>query len=130
MHALRQQHAQQRLAETDAALHAGERGDEQAFEGHEPEHLRVVGRSAGLVGGERGDDGVDDELAEIGDAGRHDARRERQHAEGHGQRSVRRPDERDGSAAIAPEAEIAVERLAPGAFLADRGRQAAGGAYP
>ena len=32
VHALRQQHAQQRLAETDAALHTGERRDEQAFE--------------------------------------------------------------------------------------------------
>ena len=45
MHALRQQHAQQRLTEVDAALHAGQRRDEQPFERNEREHARVVGRS-------------------------------------------------------------------------------------
>ena len=35
MHALRQQHSQQRLAEVDPALHAGERGDEQPLEADE-----------------------------------------------------------------------------------------------
>jgi hypothetical protein len=94
------------LTEVDASLGGGHGRDDQSFERYELEHGAVIGRYAGLVGCERRDHRVDDQLAEVRHAGWQQAGQQRQRSERQGQRSVRGPDERDRAAAIPPEPQI------------------------
>jgi len=104
MHALRQQHAQQRLAEIDAALHGRDQRREHAEREHELERARVLRDSRRAVDLERGDDGVDDQLADVGHAGGQQASRAGQDRDRDREPPMRRPDERERAPSITPNA--------------------------
>src|SRR6185437_7179699 len=58
---------------------------------------------------DRGDDGIDDEGADVEDGGGQQAGYQGEACEGDGQRAVGAPDELDGAAAVAEDAEEAAE---------------------
>jgi hypothetical protein len=114
VHALTQAHAQQGLAEADAALAGCEHGHQYAFDADEPQSGRIGDRAAGLVISDQLNDRVDDELADIGDAGGQDAGQNGQRAEAYRQAAVRRPDEDDGPSAVIEQ----IEEIPPSGRLA------------
>jgi hypothetical protein len=97
--------AQQRLDHADAALHREQHGDQHRLGADQAEHrARVAGRGPRLV-----HDGVDDQLAEVGDAGRQQAADQGHQREQERQRSARRPHEVEGATTVAKHAEEAAQ---------------------
>ena len=95
---------QQRLGDADAALGGEQDDDEDELGEHEAQD------GAGVVGGGGGvDDGVDDQLAEVGDRGREHAGDEGEAGEHEGERSTRRPHQLERAAAVTKYAEEAAQ---------------------
>ena len=124
VHALRQQHAQQRLAEIDAALRARDCRDERALERDERQHARDVGLRAGPIRVDRRDDRIDDQLADIRDPGRRQTGREREQRERDREPAVRRPHERERPPPVPPNPPPPLE----GAIRGARSQMGGGGA--
>ena len=109
--ALTELRAQQRLAQRNAALCAGDRSDQQAFV--RDEHQRVSGQSRAIdrIGLNRSDDGIDDQRADVCDRRRQRAGDQRQQRERDGERAARRPHQFQRAAAVGEDAEKAAAKL-------------------
>ncbi len=95
---------QQGLSDEDPALGEGDQDDDEGLEGDEAED---GGGVAGALAGR--EDGVDDELSDVGGAGGEEADEEGQGGEDQGQRLAGRPHEVEGAAAVTEDAEEADE---------------------
>ncbi len=108
---LTQLRAQQRLAQGNAALCAGDCSDQQALVCDE--HQRVSGQSGAIdrIGLNRCDDCIDDQRANVCDRRRQRACDQRQNRERDGKRAARRPHQFQRAVAVREDAEKAAAKL-------------------
>jgi hypothetical protein len=108
---LTQLRAQQRLAQRNAALCAGDCSNQQAFVCDE--HQRVSGQSRAIdrVGLNRCDDCIDDQCANVCDGRRQRASDQRENRERDGERAARRPHQFQRAVAVREDAEKPAAKL-------------------
>jgi hypothetical protein len=103
--------AQQRLAQRNAALGAGDCCDQQSFASHEEQSVTSQSGAVQLSGLNRGDDGIDDERPDVRDGRRQRARNECEDRERNRQRATGRPHQLQRTVAVCEHAEKAALEL-------------------
>jgi hypothetical protein len=109
--ALTQLRAQQRLAQRNAALCAGDCSDQQAFVCDEQQRVSGQSRAIDRIGLNCSDDGIDDQRANICDGRRQRARDQRQNRERNSERAARRPHQFQRAVAVREDTEEAAAKL-------------------